>query len=220
MTQLSRPETARGLIDEYESFAALIEHLSDAQWHAPSRCDGFEVRDVAGHVVGLAEDVVRGVPGSRTAQEEAESLRAFSGAEVAKHLREAARTDRPAARRARRRRVGGSEPRRRPDVRARRADALVRRVSCTPTTSAPRSECRRSAVPDSRASVEYLAHELGTRGWGPAQLALTGIPTVNVGTGGTAIVKGDPLQFVLAATGRADPAPLGLDATVNIYADS
>ena len=30
-------------------------------------------------------------------------------------------------------------------------------------------------------------------------------------------MTGDPLQFVLVATGRADPAPLGLDASVNIY---
>ena len=30
-------------------------------------------------------------------------------------------------------------------------------------------------------------------------------------------MTGDPLAFVLAATGHADPAPLGLDETVNIY---
>ena len=44
---------------------------------------------MAGHVVGLAEDVVRGVPGSRTAVEEAAALRDFSPTEVAKHLRSA-----------------------------------------------------------------------------------------------------------------------------------
>ena len=35
---------------------------------------------------------------------------------------------------------------------------------------------------------------------------------------GSRRVTGDPLSFVLAATGRADPAVLGLDPTVNVYA--
>jgi hypothetical protein len=39
---------------------------------------------------------------------------------------------------------------------------------------------------------------------------------VDVGAGGRRIT-GDPLAFVLAASGRTDPAALGLDPTVNIY---
>jgi hypothetical protein len=31
-------------------------------------------------------------------------------------------------------------------------------------------------------------------------------------------ITGDPLAFVLAATGRADPEILGLDASVNVFA--
>jgi hypothetical protein len=49
------------------------------------------------------------------------------------------------------------------------------------------------------ASVAYLTVELERRGWG------------------TPTVTDDPLQFVLVATGRADPASIGLDASVNIY---
>jgi hypothetical protein len=30
-------------------------------------------------------------------------------------------------------------------------------------------------------------------------------------------VSGDPLAFVLAATGRSDPGALGLDESVNVY---
>ena len=37
-----------------------------------------------------------------------------------------------------------------------------------------------------------------------------------VGGGGRRIT-GDPLAFVLVATGRGDPAPSALDETVNIY---
>jgi len=68
------------------------------------------------------------------------------------------------------------------------------------------------------ASVAYLAAELTRRGWGPATLALDSLPRYDVGAGGRA-VTGDPLQFVLAATGRADASTIGLDPTVNIYAD-
>jgi len=38
-------------------------------------------------------------------------------------------------------------------------------------------------------------------------------------SGGGEKITGDPLQFVLAATGRRDPAPLGLGADINVYAD-
>ena len=62
ITALTRPETIRGALAEYESFAELLDSLDDAAWHAPTRCEGFEVRDIAGHVVGLASDVAAGVP--------------------------------------------------------------------------------------------------------------------------------------------------------------
>jgi hypothetical protein len=67
-----------------------------------------------------------------------------------------------------------------------------------------------------RASVVHVAETLGLWGWGPATLALDGIEKLDVRGGGDP-VAGDPLDFLLAATGRADPAPLGLDDRVNIY---
>ena len=36
--------------------------------------------------------------------------------------------------------------------------------------------------------------------------------------GGGEKISGDPHQFLLVATGRADPSPLGLDESVNIFA--
>ena len=68
------------------------------------------------------------------------------------------------------------------------------------------------------ASVVYLAAELTKRGWGPATLVLDGEPRHDIGAGGPEIT-GEALQFVLVATGRADPATMDLDPTVNIYAD-
>ena len=45
------------------------------------------MRDVAGHVIGLAEDVAAGVPGSRNAEEEAASVRHETPAGAAARLR-------------------------------------------------------------------------------------------------------------------------------------
>jgi hypothetical protein len=53
--------------------------------------------------------------------------------------------------------------------------------------------------------------------WESATLAFDGLPEFPVSGGGRRI-DGDALQFVLVATGREDPASLGLDASVNLYA--
>jgi hypothetical protein len=75
-----------------------------------------------------------------------------------------------------------------------------------------------AAGPGLHAAVHHVAGILTDRGWKPATLALDGIGEVPI-SGGGAKINGAPLPFVLAATGRADPAPLGLAADVNIYAD-
>ena len=56
-TTLSRPDVSQGCLAEYEAFAVLIEGLSEREWNEKARCAGWQVRDVAGHVVGLAPDV-------------------------------------------------------------------------------------------------------------------------------------------------------------------
>jgi hypothetical protein len=67
--------------------------------------------------------------------------------------------------------------------------------------------------------VAFLAMSLTNLGWGPATLVLDGMPPRDIGGGGPT-VTGDPYQFLLVASGRADPASLGLDASVNVYRDS
>jgi uncharacterized protein (TIGR03083 family) len=71
-----------------------------------------------------------------------------------------------------------------------------------------------------RASVHHLAALLKDKGWGPAVLSLDGVEEVRVGgEGEEQRVTGDAMQFVLVATGRLDPATLGLTPEVNVYAD-
>jgi uncharacterized protein (TIGR03083 family) len=212
---LERTDVARGAVEEYESFAALIESLDATAWDAPTRCTGFLVRDVAGHVVGLAEDVAKGVPGSRNAEEEAASVRADSPAQVAARLRAAVEAIQPL--------LDGLDddmwngPSGVPDLTFGRGvltlwyDAFVHADDIRAATRLP------SARGDGlAASVEYLAGELTTKGWGPATLALDGVPRYDVGEGGRE-VTGDPLQFVLVATGRAAPGSMGLESGVSIY---
>jgi hypothetical protein len=70
--------------------------------------------------------------------------------------------------------------------------------------------------PGLRAAVETIADSWNDA-WGGATLALDGMERMTLAEGGRDI-PGDPLEFVLAATGRADPRSVGLPSAVNLYA--
>jgi uncharacterized protein (TIGR03083 family) len=214
--ELTNSDLANGLLGAYEGFAQMLGHLNDAAWITPTRCTGWEVRDVAAHVVGLANDAATGVPGSRTPDEQAAALRDQSSAELADQLRGSI-----AALRAL---VGllndasWDGPSGVPGV------TLATGVHGLWWDTYAHTDDIHDALgfdaargSDLTASVAYLAHQLGDRGWGPATLALDGLPAIDIGAGGTS-VTGDPHQFVLVASGRADAASLGLDPSVNVYA--
>ena len=212
---LVRTDVARGVLDEYESFAALVESLDTKAWATPTRCTGFEVRDVAGHVIGLAEDVAKGVPGSRNAEEEAASVRGDSPAQAAARLRAVIESLRPLLDALDDDMWNG--PSGVPDLTFGRGVLTLwydTYVHADDVRAALGAASERGA--GLAASVEYLAGELTAKGWGPATLALDGVARSDVGEGGREIT-GDPLQFVLVATGRADPATMGLAPGVSIY---
>lgn len=213
---LTNTEIGNGLLDAYTGFAQMLRHLDDAKWHTPTRCDGWEVRDVAGHVVGLAGDAATGVPGTRTPDEQAAALRDHSPAELADQLNESVASLRglmdvlddaawsgPSG-------VEGTNLAN--GVRGLWWDTYAHQddVHAALGFDADRG-------PSLAASVSYLAYQLTNRGWGPATLALDGLSPIDIGAGGTK-VTGDPYQFVLVASGRADAATLGLDPSVNVYA--
>lgn len=216
-TTLSRTFVGNGLVKEYEIFASLVESLNDEEWRAPSRCTGFEVRDVAGHVIGLAEDVAAGRPGSRNAEEEAASVRGDAPLAAAARLRGAVVSVRALVDAADDEMWAG--PSGVPDLTLGDGvlllwyDAYVHGDDIRAAIGRP--SVRGEGL---HASVAYLVRELTKRGWGPATLTLDGMPRYDVDGGGPEIT-GDALTFVLAATGRTDPAALGLDGTVNIYAE-
>jgi uncharacterized protein (TIGR03083 family) len=222
---LSHAEIASGLPVELDKFTELIGSLDADQWATPSRCAGWTVADVSAHVVGSMTDVLSGrVEGlgspEATAREVAERSGRTAG-ELADECAQASKQGRdllalfdetawegPAP--------GGYDGNLAQGVEALWFDTWAHGDDV-------RAALGRSSErgPGLRAAVHHVADVLGKQGWGPATLALDGIEPVEIGPpgGGTAArqVTGDPLQFILAATGRADATTLGLDETVNIY---
>jgi uncharacterized protein (TIGR03083 family) len=212
---LTNAEVAGACIAAYDDFAATIDGLDADAWRTPTRCTGWEVRDVAAHVVGLAADSLSGAPGARTPDDHAADLRHHTPEELTAQLRESRAVfasffdalDDAA--------WDGASPV--PEM------SLARGVLGLSFDTHVHADDVRAALgrePDRgtglATAVAFLASVLGTDGWGPATLKLDGMTPRDIGIGGR-LITGDPYAFMLVATGRADPATLGLDATVNVY---
>jgi uncharacterized protein (TIGR03083 family) len=217
---LSRQEVVPGLVDEYAAFRELLLSLDESEWHKSTRCEGWEVADVAAHVTGTLTEIINGrldgLGDPERIQATVDERRGRTAAEVADELEQG--------------RVAGQA------ILATFDDdawvgpspggdfSLGEGVEALWYDTYVHAEDIRSAIgrpsetgPGLRASVSHLADLLTTAGWGPATLALDGVDEFAVSGGGGRRVTGDPLPFVLVATGRADPASLGLDETVNVY---
>jgi uncharacterized protein (TIGR03083 family) len=220
--ELTRTETIDGMLSEYAAFADLVEPLSDADWSATTRCEGWQVRDVAGHVIGLCEDVAAGVPGSRDSAQEAASVRGDSAAVAAGRLRVALDKIRPLAA------VLDDDdawagPSGAPDLTM--GEGILTLWYDTYVHADDIRAALEQAPADGtgrRAAVAYLAAQLASRSWGPAELVFTddGIGPVTIGTTDESVPCRylTSRDFVLAATGRIDADAVGLDDDVNIYA--
>ncbi len=218
---LSRTEVTEGLLAELEAFGALIEPLDPRAWAEPTRCEGWTVADVAGHVIGSMADAVsgrlEGLGSPEVTAREVAERKGRSPVELASELAEvtkltselgAAFDDTAWAAPA----PGGYDGSLGEGVEALWYDTYLHSEDIRAALG--RQPERGSGL---RPSVHHLASVLDKRGWGPATLTFDGIETVHVGAGGT-VLTGDPLPFILAATGRGDPAVVGLDASVNVYA--
>lgn len=229
--QLTPTAIADGLVAEYGMFADLVETLSPAEWAAPSRCAGFDVRDVAGHVIGLAEDVAAGTPGSRNAEEEAASVRNDPPAEAARRLRTALDGITVLAPALTADEVWNG-PSGVPDLTMGEGVLLLWYDLFVHADDIRAAIGRPSVVdtPGMGAALVYLEQELTKRNWGPARVVFPeqheGFGALDIrsdaGTDSTApsgpVHRVQALPFILAATGRLDPTVIGLDPTVNIYA--
>ena len=212
---LSRTHVSDGCLTEYEAFADLVEGLTENEWNAATRCVGWQARDTAGHVIGLAEDTAAGVPGSRNSEEEAASVRHESPAGAAARLRAATATLRAL--------LDAIDddvwngPSGVPDL------TLGEGVLTLWYDTYVHADDIRAAIgrmsergPGLDATIAYLAGQLTTKNWGPATLMLDEVGRHDVSGGGPEIT-GDALQFALVATGRAQASTIGLKPDVNIY---
>jgi len=218
---LSRQVTAPGMLAEYEAFAELIEGLSDEQWATPSRCAGWRVADVAGHVVGQLTDVVQlrldGLGTPEATDREVAERRGRGAGELMGELRGAIKAaaemaaafDDDAWERPIDANVPGTLG---AGVEALWFDTFVHADDIRDALGMPSVESDGLL-----AAASHIADALTEHGWGPAELRLGKIGTFGVSGGGGKLVEADPFEFVMAASGRSDPSKLGLDETVNIY---
>jgi uncharacterized protein (TIGR03083 family) len=218
---LPRDVVLPGMLDEYAAFGGLLRALSMEDWDRPSRCAGWRVADVAAHVVGQLTDVVNlrleGLGTPEVTARQVDERRGRGPDDLADELESAAKAaaglaaafddaawEAPAP--------GGTAGTLGFGLEALWFDTFLHADDIRDALG--RQPVRGTAL---RPSVSHIAQVLTDQGWGPATLGLDGIEAFAVSGGGGREVTGDPLAFVLAATGRADPASLGLDPSVNIY---
>lgn len=224
---LPRTEVIPGLLEELERFKDLVQGLSPAEWEKPSRCAGWAVGDVAAHVVGGMADVAAfrleglGTPevtARQVAERQGRSPGELAG-ELGATIKATAElleafNDEAWSMQA----PGGFDFTLGEGVEALWHDAWLHGDDILFALGRP--SLRGDGM---KASVSHIADVLTREGWGPAVLALDGLPEFAVnpkaGNGGDGASRfgGDPLAFVYAATGRSDRAPLGLDESANIY---
>ena len=217
---LGQAEVAAGIEGELRDFARLISGLGPDDWSTPTRCAGWKVSDVAGHMVGLVADVVAGRFDDLTrpdaAERQAAANRGIPPAVLATQLGEATSALRAALDALPDDAWSGPAPGALPDTLGFGAEgiwceAYVHADDIRDALGRPSGR-----GPGLRAAVSHLAGLLDQRGWGPATLRFDGLEPFTVGGGGPP-VAGDALTFVLVASGRAHPIELGLVQPLNVY---
>jgi uncharacterized protein (TIGR03083 family) len=216
----SREEIIETFQENLGRFSALVRPLTAEQLATPSRCDGWTVGDVAGHFIGSMTEIAAGqVEGQGTppvTKRQVEDRKGHTGTQLADELDVAAAQlpalleafgpdawDAPLA---------GFNGTLGQGVEALLYDGAVHADDIDAALGLGHHPTHAELV----AAVSHVAYHLDDQGWGPAALALDGMPEVQIGDGGARII-GNPGLFVLAATGRGNPADFGLDDTVNIY---
>jgi uncharacterized protein (TIGR03083 family) len=224
-------EIVSGFQQEMEAFGALVGGLDSTQWATPSRCEGWTVADVAAHAIGSVADVVAGrVEGLGSPEATAREVAERSGrspAELADELAAVSKQISDLAVLFDDDAWAGPAPGDYDGTLAQGVEALF--YDTWAHGDDIRAALGMASVTESpglRAALHHLALVLAQQGWGPATLALDGVEEIEIaapadgaagGAGAGHRITGDPLAFVLVASGRAEPAALGLDETVNVY---
>lgn len=217
---LGREVVVPGMIAEYRSFGELIRGFSEAQWDSPSRCDGWRVADVAAHVTGQLTDVVNfrleGLGSPEVTKRQVDERRGRTTTELAEELKSSAKLAGDL--------VSSFDDDAWAAIGPQGGSTLGFGIESLWFDTYLHADDMRSAVgmPSLKGggvlpSLSHIAKVLSDEGWGPADLALEGFEKIPVSGGGGRTVSGDAFAFVLASTGRGDPAEFDLDDSVNIY---
>ena len=222
---LTKDRVVRGLGDELDNFEQLVRSLSHEDMAVPSRCEGWTVGDVAAHVIGGMADIangrLEGLGTPEVTQRQVDERKGRTASELADELAgvtkqsadllavfddEAWNGPSP----------GGFDFSLGEGVEALWYDAYLHGDDIRAALGRPSV-----AGPGVEASVSHITDVLTRNGWGPATVALDGLPEFTIGTPGPGDrrIEGDPLTFIHVGTGRKDPGVLGLDPKVNIYAE-
>jgi uncharacterized protein (TIGR03083 family) len=217
---LPRTRTQAEFGAELARFEALVRSVEPAEWDRPSRCAGWSAGDVAKHVVGQFADVVagrfEGLGSDEATQREVDERAGVGPAAVADELGALIPSldgllgsfDDAA--------WAGASPNGTGTL-GEGVEALWSDMILHADDIRAALDREQPADVDPTAAVSHIADVLTSRDWRPATIALDGLPRFEVSGGGDEIT-GAPWPFALAATGRADPQPLGLDPSINIYA--
>jgi uncharacterized protein (TIGR03083 family) len=219
---LPRSDVIPGMIDEYHDFVDLLRSLSLEEWEQPSRCDGWRVADVSAHVVGQLTDVTSlrldGLGTPEVTKRQVDERRGREPGELAEELEAATKAATDMA-------EGFDDDAFNAPGPQGGGRTLGFGLESLWFDTFLHADDIRSAVgrtgkrgPGIEASVSHLCQELTAQGWGPAVVRLESVKEFEVAGEGTGRqVTGDPMAFILVASGRADPAIIGLDPKVNIY---
>jgi uncharacterized protein (TIGR03083 family) len=213
----TRTETVEGLGSEWATSEGFIRGLSDADMERGSRCEGWTVRHLAEHIVENVSDLAGGTVGntpgrhnfdegsSRTSAQLADELHA--SAEIAMKLLRALDDH------------FWAQPSPFPGLTVRQGvevlwvESFVHEDDIRHALGLGPRPAPGLAL---EITLRHIAEEMGRRGWNRRTLEFEGLPKIHIGPGGERI-GGDPMRFVLAATGRIDASEVGLDDKVNIY---
>jgi uncharacterized protein (TIGR03083 family) len=216
---LPRDEVVPGLLAELGDLEALVRSLDPAELRQPSRCIGWTAGDVAAHVIGQLTDITAGrFDGLGTAEVTARQVderRGNGPAELADELAASRKLAEDILATFDEAAWSGPSPAGTgtlgDGVESLWFDACLHADDIRDATGrAPELGA------GAKASISHIAFMLTEQGYRPVTLAFAGYGEYPVAGGGPTI-DGDVMQFVLVATGRADPASMGLDEAVNIY---
>lgn len=214
---LTRPQTIEGLDEEWVNAAAFIAGLSDAELERPTRCEGWSVRNVAAHLVGAVADIAGGTVGAVMGPDHVADRATLTGPQLAGEMTQAAEIASKL--------VGAlddhywAQPSPFPGLTYRQGVEALWLESFLHEDDIRHALGREPRPAPGKAleiSLRHVAEVMGRHGWNKTTLALDGLPEIPIGPGGKPIT-GDPMRFLLAATGRIPAAEVGVDEKVNIY---